>query len=664
MIATLFLQLLFSAFVLSFLKNKPKITQGISFLSLLLNVIFCGILLTQYFSDGYTWQTKWVNFIAFRIGIALQKIELLMLALVALIAFAVTIFSHAYMRGEKNFHLYFTYLVLFVFAMQMLIVADNFLQTYVFWELVGFCSYLLISFWREKSEAVRASRKAFLVNRIGDTGFLIGIFLIFNQFHTLSFGEISALLTQKNFSAELLTLAGICIFLGAMAKSAQFPLHVWLSDAMQAPTPISALLHAATMVAAGVFLVVKIFFLLTPTTLQFIQIVGLISMLLGAYKAIFQSNIKKLLAYSTISQLGLMFVAVGAGSPQAGFFHLLTHAFFKAGLFLCAGVILYHSHHFAQKVPLDSENMYLLGGLRKKLTWLFVFYTICMLSLLGFPFTAGFLSKEMILTTLWHNTDSFFGKIAFSFTLIGFGLTAFYMALQYRSLFFGKFHLQTFYPNFSFRFEKPNFSFVFPLILLAAGSLWIGFSLNPFAVQNVWLVEILGNIQESSVSFLPLVTFGVTFLGFGVGFQKSWAWQVQKQLFAQKIFAWQIQIYRLGRGFGKRVFIAVVAFYRGLQNSLHIAYGVIWLAQKLHKIEKIWDKFLDNLAKTQVVLAHIIHWADKNLIDGFLHFLLWIGRTFGNFARNLQGREIQGYWFFSFVCILVLLAWILFRTRI
>lgn len=658
MIALLFLQLLIVSALLTFLKNKPKIIHLVSFFSLLLNLVLCAVAFKQYLATNFVWQTQWIHFASLHLGIFLGKTELLMIVLVAFIALLVGIFSFAYMHAEKRLHLYFAYLLFFVFAMQMLIVADNFLQTYVFWELVGVCSYLLIGFWQEKSEAVRASRKAFLVNRIGDVGFLIGILLVFQYFQTFSFSEISVLLAEKTFSNELLTLIGIFLFLGAMGKSAQFPLHVWLPDAMQGPTPISALLHAATMVAAGVFLMAKIFFLLTPTALQFVQIIGLVSMLLGAYQAIFQSNIKKVLAYSTISQLGLMFVAIGAGNREAGLFHLFTHAFFKAGLFLCVGVVIHHTHHWAKSFPYDSENMYLLGGLRKKQPYVFVFYTIFLFSLLGLPFTAGFLSKEMILETLWHNASTPFQISVFVFTLIGFGLTAFYIAQQYRALFFGKFHLQTFFPNLKFHFEKPTFSFAFPLSLLALGSLWISFSFNPFSVKNAWISEILMFSEKQSIVYLPFLALVVTLIGFWIGFQKQTAFEAKKRLFSQKLFALQLQIFRLLKGFWQRVLLVGVAIFQGFQNSTQLAYAIVIFAQKLHKLEKTWDKILDNLAKLQVVFAHIIYWVDRAFVDGFLHFLLWIGRTFGNFVRNLQGKEIQGYWFFTLAVLLAIIWWI------
>lgn len=629
-----------------------------SFSSALFNVLLCGVAFKQFLSVGFTWKIAWVQFASLNFGIVLGKFELLLLFLVALIAFGVTIFSYAYMHDDKNFHLYFAYLLLFAFAMQMLVVSENLLQTYIFWELVGFCSYLLIGFWREKSEAVRASRKAFLVNRVGDVGFLIGIFLVFEQFHTVSFAEIEILLAQKNVSTALLSLTGICIFLGAMAKSAQVPLHVWLPDAMQGPTPISALLHAATMVATGVFLLAKVFFLLTPLALQFVQIVGLASMLLGAYKALFQSNIKKVLAYSTISQLGLMFLAIGTGNREAGLFHLFTHAFFKAGLFLCAGVVLHHTHRFAEKVHTDSENMYLLGGLRKKMPWLFTFYTIFMASLLGLPFTTGFLSKEMILESLWHNATTPFQALVFVLVWVGFGLTAFYIAQQYRALFFGKFHLQTFFSNLNFHFKKPIFSFTFPLSLLALGSLWISFSLNPFSIKNAWINEILIFSKKQSPAYLPFLVLVITLLGFWIGFQKQAAFEAKKRLFSKKLFIWQLQIFHFSKVLIRKVLLTGLITIQIFQSSAQIAQIFVIFAQKLHKLEKTWNKFLDSLAKSQVVLAYIIYWADRALIDGFLHFLLWIGRAFGNFIRNWQGREIQGYWFFTLAALLAILWWI------
>lgn len=658
----LFLQLLVTWIVLFFLKSRFRTVQVVSLFSLLLNVVLCIYFFVNYFSKGFSWRIQWIGFSAWHVGIELGKIELLMLLLVSIISLLVAIFSYTYMHADKNFHLYFAYLLLFVFAMQMLIVADNFLQTYIFWELVGFCSYLLIGFWREKSQAVRASRKAFLINRIGDIGFLIGIFLIFQNFKTVSFGELEALVIQKAITERAVTWIGICIFFGAMAKSAQVPLHVWLPDAMQGPTPISALLHAATMVAAGVFLAVKAFFLFTPTALQFIQIVGAISMFWGAYKAIFESHIKKVLAYSTVSQLGLMFVAIGAGDREAGLFHLFTHAFFKAGLFLCVGVILYATHDFTKKVPFDNENTYLLGGLRKKLPWVFRFYSIYMASLLGIPFSAGFLSKEKIMETLFLNANSTFSVSIFIVTLVSFGLTAFYIAQQYRALFFGKFYLEIFFPNFKFHFKKNTITFFIPLIALAISSLWIVFSIHPFSIEKAWIFESLNMPYKKSNAILPFMTISATFIGFTLGFQKYWAFEIKKSLFAKKLFFLQLYLARsLQNRQIRKSLLTVIYFFKTFQNSIQMAHGVVFLAYQMHKIDKFWSEMLDNIAKLQVIIAHIIHWIDRALIDTFIHLLVWTGKVIGNSIRQLQGKEIQGYWFFIFTSLLIILWWFVMK---
>lgn len=315
----------------------------------------------------------------------------LMLVLVTGVSFLVHLFSIGYMAGDPKYARYFAYLSFFTFSMLGIVLSDNLLMIYVFWELVGLSSYLLIGFWFEREAPSRAATKAFIVNRIGDAGFWAGILILWSQFETLHFGELSRLLAEsriiegrwqtlvpleegsgvvRELSAGWLTAAGLLLFMGVVGKSAQFPLHVWLPDAMEGPTPVSALIHAATMVAAGVYLLWRIYPLLSPEALLVIAFTGAFTAFMAATIALTQRDIKRVLAYSTISQLGYMVMGVGVGSPVAGLFHLITHAFFKAGLFLGAGSIIDALHklekrlsHRGLELHLDPQDIELMGGL-------------------------------------------------------------------------------------------------------------------------------------------------------------------------------------------------------------------------------------------------------------------------------------------------------------
>ena len=601
----------------------------------------------------------WVGFSNIEFGIFVSWGELLMLFLVNLIALVVSIFSETYMQNDAGKKRYFAFLQLFVLAMLMLVVSSNLLQTYIFWELVGFVSYLLIGFWREKPEAIRASRKAFLTNRLGDIGFLIGIALIFSYTNELSFGGIQSAVFAGKIPTPALSIIGICIFLGAMAKSAQFPLHIWLPDAMQGPTPISALLHAATMVAAGVFLSAKIIFLFDNDARLFIAIIGGASMLLGAYKAIFERDIKKVLAYSTISQLGLMMLAIGVGSAEAAFLHLLTHAFFKAALFLCVGAILDYLHDLEKKhsIHADFQDMHLLGGLRKPMPLVFVVYTLSMFSLIGLPFFSGFLSKEFIFVSIWQQSqsESLYWAL-FVAALFSTFLTGFYIAKQWFLVFFGAFRLTQQFPQINLEKARTTWQYVVSLCILGLFTFGFAFSLtNPLDLNsNIWLDISAEKVSHNPV-FIPFLAAFLGLSGLFFGF-----WRKTATLFSS-ILAMSFWFKPLNSFFSRFVLLVSQSLYRSWQRqkaTLGVVFWltspVLWFAGKMSALEKTFSNFLDNIARTKVVLAHIVSWLDKAFVDGFIHFLIYLGKSFGDMFRNLQGKNIQSY--FSFVIFFLLLS--------
>ena len=426
MLAWLFLLLpLLSAAVIHFgLKKSPTLSSYVATGSVAATLLLTLLHFGADKTISFTWASLGSESI--EIGLILDKLSMGMMLVVTLIGTLVHVFSLAYMAKDEAKARYFSALSLFMFSMTGIVLSSNFIMMFMFWELVGLSSYLLIGHWYQKHSAADAAKKAFLTNRVGDFGFMIGILMVFGITGTFAFGEMSTGIASA--SAGVLGAAILCVFAGAMGKSAQVPLHVWLPDAMEGPTPVSALIHAATMVAAGVYMMTRFFFAITPegaslaetvpafsaTTIAWI---GGITSLLAALMATQQSDIKKVLAYSTLSQLGYMILAVGALNPEAGMFHLFTHAWFKALLFLGSASIIFACHH--------EQNIWKMGGLLKKMpitAWTFIIGTA---ALIAVPGTAGFFSKEEILASAL-NADGSVTPLFILVALVAF-LTAFYM---------------------------------------------------------------------------------------------------------------------------------------------------------------------------------------------------------------------------------------------
>ncbi len=360
-------------------------------------------------------------------GLKLDALSLMMLFVVTGVGGAIHIYSVGYMHEDSGFSRFFAELSLFTFSMLGIVLANNFIEMFIFWELVGVSSYLLIGFWFEKPSAGDAAKKAFITNRLGDFGFLLGILMVWGILGSLNFSVLQGHLTQNSVAlGTAATVAGLLVFCGAVGKSAQFPLHVWLPDAMEGPTPVSALIHAATMVAAGVYMLCRILFLLNAPALHVIAYIGGFTSLLAALIAMQQDDIKRIIAYSTLSQLGYMVMAVGLSGPTAAMFHLTTHAFFKALLFLSAGSVIVALHH--------EQNIWKMGDLRKKMPVTFWTFLAGALALSGmWPFS-GFFSKDSILTQALtqHN------YILFADGALVAGLTTFYIFRLFFVVFFGK----------------------------------------------------------------------------------------------------------------------------------------------------------------------------------------------------------------------------------
>jgi NADH-quinone oxidoreductase subunit L len=445
-------------------------------------------------------------------GLRLDSLSLLMLLIVTGVGGAIHVYSYGYMHEDRCISRYFASLSLFTFSMLGIVLATNFLQMFIFWELVGVSSYLLIGFWYEKPAAADASKKAFLTNRIGDFGFMIGILMVWGTLGSLNFSALQeALAKNPQALGTLATAAGLLIFCGAMGKSAQFPLHVWLPDAMEGPTPVSALIHAATMVAAGVYMLCRVFFLLNAPALEVIGWIGGITALLAALIAVQQDDIKRILAYSTLSQLGYMVMAVGMHGPSPAMYHLTTHAFFKALLFLGAGSVIHALHH--------EQNIWNMGDLKKRMPITFWTFLLGTLALSGVPPFSGFFSKDEILVAAAHHNGVLFGVAVLVATL-----TTFYMFRLIFVAFLGPAKSA----SAAHAHESPKVMTV-PLMLLAVPSVLAGFwgighlygkhfGLGEGLHAASWLGQILEPFNHAPLAALG----GLCALVFGL----SAAWQL------------------------------------------------------------------------------------------------------------------------------------------
>ena len=424
----LFLPLLSAVGIFLFAKRSEVASAFLSVGSVFLCFVFAVVLfMAKGHGEAEVLTLPWlqVGNLVVDIGIRLDALSLLMLLVVTGVGSLIHVYSLGYMKGDPGFSRYFGSLSLFMFSMLGIVLSSNFLQMFIFWELVGVSSYLLIGFWFEREAAADAAKKAFLTNRVGDFGFILGILIIWTLFGSIDFGTLKTVASDSPGEAGyLLTLGGLLLFCGALGKSAQFPLHVWLPDAMEGPTPVSALIHAATMVAAGVYMLCRISFLLSGTALMVIGWIGAITAVIAALIAIQQSDIKRILAYSTLSQLGYMVMAVGVGSESAAMYHLVTHAFFKAMLFLGAGSVIHALHH--------EQDIWNMGGLKEKMPATYMTFFIGTLALCGLPPLSGFFSKDAILFAAWESN-----KPLFMIGAVVAALTAFYMFRLVVVAFFG-----------------------------------------------------------------------------------------------------------------------------------------------------------------------------------------------------------------------------------
>lgn len=609
----------------------------------------------------YQWRWFIVGEHEFKIGLLLNNLTVLMLVLVSAIALPVHIYSIAYMKGDSGIHRYWMYLSLFCFAMLLLVLADNLLLMYIGWELVGFVSYLLIGYWFTRDAAVEANKKAFLVNRIGDIGFLIGLAILYVQFGTLDIpalfgkdGLVSGSFIEtdiwkagsRELPSQWLSIAGICFFIGAMAKSAQYPFHAWLPDAMEGPTSVSSLIHAATMVAAGVFMLVRIHPLLNEFVFLCITVVGAFTAFMAATVALTQQDIKKVLAFSTISQLGFMMVAIGIGQYGAAVFHLVTHAFFKCLLFLCAGAVIHEMQHIKShhKLDFDVQDMRNMGGLRKEMPFTFVVTLIAALALAGLPLTAGYLSKDALLiySFEWSDRYEIYWKIIPLSLLCSSAMTAFYIARLVFKVFYGHSNLRS---KFGLRADFHDVGAImrYPMFFLAVCCLFPVFAKNPLLFEDTWLLngfEIQESLQRVNI-YHTVIPAGVNALSIVVIFI-AWRWyaRLRYPLGEKGVF------YRFSE---KQWYTNTVYRYMITKPVYKLAGLIVWFDQS------ILDKLIDAIASFSKALAKVAFLFDRKVVDGVVNGTGKLALFLGNVLRGSKGGRIQHYMFSMFVILLVFL---------
>ncbi|WP_172426080.1 NADH-quinone oxidoreductase subunit L [Sulfuricaulis limicola] len=479
-------------------------------------VVLPDVLAGNHFNGPvYTWGVS--AGIPLEVGFLIDPLTALMMVVVTFVSLCVHIYTIGYMHDDPGYQRFFSYIALFTFAMLMLVMSNNFLQLFFGWEAVGLMSYLLIGFWYTRDSATYAQLKAFLVNRVGDLGFLLGIAAVYMTFNTLDYAAVFAIAPQMAAKTiqvlpgvdwSLMTLIGILLFIGAMGKSAQVPLHVWLPDSMEGPTPISALIHAATMVTAGVFMVARMspLYELSETALSVILVIGAITALSMAFVGMVQNDIKRVVAYSTLSQLGYMMVALGASAYSVGIFHLMTHAFFKALLFLAAGSVIIALHH--------EQDLRKMGGLKRRMPITFVTTWIGSLALAGIPPFAGFFSKDMIIEAV-HESSLPGSGFAYFAVLTGVFVTAFYTFRMLFLTYYGKPRMDE---HTLKHVEESPWVVTIPLILLAIPSLLAGFLfLDPvvfggFFAESIKVLpahDVVRQIGEHYAGIGPFIAHGL-----------------------------------------------------------------------------------------------------------------------------------------------------------
>lgn len=614
-------------------------THSITILGVLVSTILALYVFNHHIIEGsqafnenlYTWMQ--IGNLNVSVGFLVDNLTAVMLVVVSFVSLMVHIYTIGYMADDAGYTKFFSYISLFTFAMFVLVMSNNFMQLFFGWEAVGLVSYLLIGFWHHKESATEASLKAFLVNRVGDFGFILGIAMVLLAFGSLDYMQVFANLDKVDGvmlgGFEMITIICLLLFVGAMGKSAQVPLHIWLPGSMEGPTPISALIHAATMVTAGIFMVARMspMFELSDTALSVVMIVGAITALFMGLLGIVQNDIKKVVAYSTLSQLGYMTVALGVSAYSVAIFHLLTHAFFKALLFLCAGSVIVALHH--------QQDIRKMGGLAKKMPITYWTALIGTLALIGFPGFAGFYSKDMIIEAV-HFSDLAYAEWAYWAVVLGVFITAFYSFRLLFLVFHGKSRISD--DDLSHVKESP-ISITLPLVILAVPSVVVGyFVIEPILFAG-WLDDAIfvaskhtsmADLAREFHSAADLILHSIQTLPFWMmiaGVASAWVFSLHKTAWADWLRAkFSYVHYVLDSLYGFDKFNDIV-FVKGVKKLGNL----LW---------KISDMAL----------------IDKILVNGSARFVGFVGSV----IRPIQTGYVYHYAFFMIISLLVILTWTLF----
>lgn len=558
----------------------------------------------------------WISAGALKIPVSflVDPLSSIMLLIITGIGFLIHVYSIGYMHNDEGFGKFFSYLNLFIFFMLLLVLGSNYIVMFIGWEGVGLCSYLLIGFWFTNSSYATAAKKAFVMNRIGDLGFLIAVFLIFTTFGSVEFSKIFPLAGNMVSGDSTIALIALLLFVGACGKSAQIPLFTWLPDAMAGPTPVSALIHAATMVTAGIYMIARsnVIFDLAPVVQHLIAIIGLATAVMGALVALTQTDIKKVLAYSTVSQLGYMFLGLGVGAYNGSFFHVITHAFFKALLFLCAGSVIHAMHH--------EQDMRHMGGLRKKLPVTFLTMLIGTIAISGLPPFSGFFSKDEILAHVFE-----YNKVMWAIGVFTAFLTAFYMFRMLFLTFFGKYR-GTHHAEEKIH-ESPK-SMTIPLIVLAVlsaigGAIGIPESLGGSHWLSHWLAPVIQHHGEAPDHATEYILMAVSVVG---------------------------------------VLIAIAFAYSKYVKQNHVPVADEGQRSALAKLSyhKFYiDEIYDTLIRKPLDAVSVFFYKvfDKKIIDGIVNGLGWSTSEASKGVRLLQSGNVGFYIFMMVAGIISLLLY-------
>lgn len=572
---------------------------GVSFVYSLI-VLFARFTQPTYKAEG-TWLS--IGDVQLTAGFEVNQLNALMLVIVSLVSLLVHTYSKGYMHDDERFHVFYAYLGLFTFAMLGLVLSPNLLQTYIFWELVGVGSFLLIGFYFFKEDAKKAAKKAFIMTRIGDVGLFIGMILLFWQVGSFEYDEIFAAVEAGSISTSMITLTAILIFIGAVGKSGQFPLHTWLPDAMEGPTPVSALIHAATMVAAGVYLVAALFPLFTAseTALMTVAVVGAITAIFAASIGLVQTDIKRILAYSTVSQLGYMMLALGSAGYVAGVFHLMTHAFFKALLFLAAGSVIHAVH---------TQNIEEMGGLWKKLRVTGPLFLVGTLAISGVPLFSGFFSKDEILISAWvhGNTALFWLAVIAAF------FTAFYMFRLFFLVFTGEARKEIKQVH-----ESPAVM-TLPMVVLGVLAVVAGYVNTPWfgTFLGDWLVEgneALGHGHVEGPAWIMIVATLVSLAGIFIAYL----------MYGKK---------SLSRDW--------------LSSRAPVTYSVLY---NKYFIDEFYELTIVKLTK---FFSLFLKYIEVFIVEGIVNLVTQIVQTFGKTGSRVHNGQVQMYGTVAFVGLAVL----------